>query len=101
MAEKFGIIGVRFRYCAALGIAALFCVLFVFFSNISNRQFKTTSHVATLIANFDVTVSEVHQLIGIIAGEAHGTSVAESHQSSLDDKITAAETALKDMQVSW
>ena len=101
MAEKFGITGVRFRYSAALGIAALFCVLFVFVSDISNRQFKVASHVATLIANFDVTISESYQLIGIIAGEAHGTSVAESHQSSLDDKITEAGTALKNMRASW
>ena len=68
MADKFGIAGVRFRYITALGIAALFCGLFVFISDISNRQFKAASHVATLIADFDVTVSEAHQLIGIIAG---------------------------------
>ena len=52
MADKFGIAGVRFRYITALGIAALFCGLFVFISDISNRQFKSASHVATLIADF-------------------------------------------------
>ena len=101
MAEKFGIIGVRFRYIAGLGIAALFCVLFVLFSDISNSQFKAASRVATLIANFDVTVSEVNQMIGIIVDETPGTSVAESHQSSLIDKITLARTAITDMRASW
>ena len=77
MAEKFGIVGVRYRYIAALGIAALFCVLFVSFSDISNRQFKAASHIATLIANFDVTISESHQLIGIIASEGPDSPIAE------------------------
>jgi signal transduction histidine kinase/CheY-like chemotaxis protein len=101
MAEKFRIIGVRFRYIAALGITALFCVLFVFFSDISNRQFKAASHVATLIANFDVTVSEAHQLIGIIASEGTDSPVSDSHLLSLNDKIAMARAAITDMRASW
>ncbi len=101
MAEKFGIAGVRFRYIAALGIAALFCVLFVSLSDVSNRQFKAVSHVARQIANFDVTISEIHQLIGIISREGPDSPIADSHRVSLEGKIAVARSALMDTQAAW
>jgi signal transduction histidine kinase/CheY-like chemotaxis protein len=101
MAEKFGIASIRFRYSAALNITALFCVLFVYISDISNRQFKAASNVAMLIANYNATVSETHQLIGIIVGETQGTSVSESHISSLNDKIAEAQAAITNIKLSW